>query len=283
MSETTLNRRHELERIFEPVERQAYVDLYEALPDTIASSCGISWSLNSGRLRLTCEAEDHPFFNRVMGVCGSAGNVVPPLEEIVEHYRERGVGRWMLQVAPEDGSTELSHALSEGGLVPLRGWAKHAGLVSRIPRPVEDPRFDLRVELIGRDRAHDWASVLAGEFGFPAGSEEWPSATVGLPGWSHYVVYDVDTPVACAALIARDSVGTLNFAATLESHRRRGAQSALIAARIQEARRSGLEWLVTETDEELPDRPNPSYRNVIRLGLPVRYVRANWGPPSPVE
>ena len=33
------------------------------------------------------------------------------------------------------------------------------------------------------------------------------------------------------------------------------------------------------TDEELPEKSNPSYRNVVRLGLPVRYVRANWGPP----
>ena len=29
---------------------------------------------------------------------------------------------------------------------------------------------------------------------------------------------------------------------------------------------------------DLPDRPNPSARNVVRLGLPVVYVRANWGP-----
>ncbi len=43
----------------------------------------------------------------------------------------------------------------------------------------------------------------------------------------------------------------------------------------------GLEWLVTETDEELPDRPNPSYHNIVRAGMPVRYVRANWGPPPP--
>lgn len=42
-----------------------------------------------------------------------------------------------------------------------------------------------------------------------------------------------------------------------------------------------MEWIVTETDEELPDRPNPSYHNMLRLGLPVRYVRANLGPPKP--
>ncbi len=55
----------------------------------------------------------------------------------------------------------------------------------------------------------------------------------------------------------------------------------MIARRIRDARRMGLDWLVTETDEDLPDKPNPSYRNIVRLGLPVRYVRSNWGPPPP--
>ena len=68
MSETLVNRRHELERIFDPVERQVYVDLYEALPDPIARRYGISWQREAEALRFTCEAENHPFFNRVMGV-----------------------------------------------------------------------------------------------------------------------------------------------------------------------------------------------------------------------
>jgi len=54
-----------------------------------------------------------------------------------------------------------------------------------------------------------------------------------------------------------------------------------VARRVADARTAGAPWVVCETDEERPERPNPSTRNLVRLGVPVAYVRANWGPPKP--
>ena len=271
----------ELEALFEPIERRMYVSLYEVLPDSIARDCAISWTREDRVLRLRCATADHPFFNRVMGVGASGEALEGWLDRLVADYREQGIGRWMLQASPAELSPELERALTERGLVALRGWAKHAARVAEIPRTSGERRCDLRIEAIGPENADDWASILVPAFQYPAAAAAWPAATVGGRGWHHYVAYDGDRPAACAAMFVADRIATLGFAATHESYRRRGAQSALIARRIRDARRMALDWLVTETDEDLPDKPNPSYRNIVRLGLPVRYVRSNWGPPPP--
>jgi len=267
------------ERWLERIERRLYADLYGVLIDSVARECGIEWAWKEPWLRLTCRQADHPFFNRIMGVCDPGQGIDRWLEQTAEHYREHGVKRWMLQVAPSDDGQKLVDAFRAKDLERLRGWAKHVAEVPHLAVPAPDPSFDLRIETISPDRALDWASIVAAEFEFPPDSQGWPAATVGLPGWHHYVVYDDDRPVACSALVAIDRVGTLGFTATLKSHRRRGCQSALIAARLHDARRLDLNWIVTETDEDLPDRPNSSYRNIVRLGLPALWVRSNWGPP----
>ena len=64
--------------------------------------------------------------------------------------------------------------------------------------------------------------------------------------------------------------------ATRPSHRRRGAQGALLARRIRDAADLGCRWLVTETGEDLPERPNPSFRNMLRTGFELAYQRANY-------
>jgi hypothetical protein len=49
-----------------------------------------------------------------------------------------------------------------------------------------------------------------------------------------------------------------------------------MARRIHDAVAMGSEWLVTETGEDLPERPNPSFRNMMRAGFLVAYQRRNY-------
>ena len=56
----------------------------------------------------------------------------------------------------------------------------------------------------------------------------------------------------------------------------RGAQSALLAARIRQARELGCRWVATETGETRPDQPSHSYRNILRAGFTEQFVIANW-------
>lgn len=101
-----MNRNDEMERRFEPIEHALYRDLYAALPETVARRCGISWVEDVGTLRMTCEAADHPFLNRVVGIPGQGAALGGWLESIAEHYRGAGISRWMAQVVPSDLSRE---------------------------------------------------------------------------------------------------------------------------------------------------------------------------------
>jgi hypothetical protein len=56
----------------------------------------------------------------------------------------------------------------------------------------------------------------------------------------------------------------------------RGAQSALIAARMRAAIDAGCGLLVAETGDEQPGEHNTSLHNLLRLGFRVLYKRQNW-------
>ena len=73
----------------------------------------------------------------------------------------------------------------------------------------------------------------------------------------------------------------IGLAATVPEHRGAGAQSALLATRIARARDLGCRSVYVETGERRPDRPDASYRNILRAGFEELYVLANWLSPAP--
>ena len=99
-----------------------------------------------------------------------------------------------------------------------------------------------------------------------------------LGGWVgyHYIAWEDAIAVACGAMYVHENVGWLGVAGTLPSHRKRGAQSALMARRIQDGLSLGCKWFVTETGEDTADRPNPSFHNMMRNGFALAYQRPNY-------
>jgi ribosomal protein S18 acetylase RimI-like enzyme len=65
-------------------------------------------------------------------------------------------------------------------------------------------------------------------------------------------------------------------AATLPEGRNRGAQGALLDARIREARDRGIRYASAETWLENEENPNPSQHNMRRAGLTEVHTRPNW-------
>lgn len=64
--------------------------------------------------------------------------------------------------------------------------------------------------------------------------------------------------------------------ATLAGARGRGAQSALLTARIMAAREAGCRWIVAETGSESPGEHNSSLHNMHRAGFRPLYERLTW-------
>ena len=72
--------------------------------------------------------------------------------------------------------------------------------------------------------------------------------------------------------------GALQAAATLPSHRRRGAQGALVARWIRDGLALGCRFFAAEAAEDTPESPNRSYHNLLRAGFRLAYLRRNYAP-----
>jgi GNAT superfamily N-acetyltransferase len=110
----------------------------------------------------------------------------------------------------------------------------------------------------------------------PATLEPWFGALVGRPGWT-FVVAEADSRIAATGAVFVDgSTAWLGVGATLAEYRNRGAQSALLAARIALAADAGCTAIATETGESIAGEVNPSLNNIRRAGFVQVCSRLNY-------
>jgi GNAT superfamily N-acetyltransferase len=236
-------------------EYAAYADAFRAAPGVaeVAEIGGATCTLVRGL--------GSRIFNRALDLTSTE-----PLDEIAAFF---GDEPWWVS-----DSHGLGDELEERGFVRDYGWMKFSRGVS--PRQA---RSDLDVRLLGPDRAEDFAHIVVGGYDLPEWTAPLATRVVGRPDWSCYVAYDGDEPAGAGALFVQDTVGWLGFAATLPRFRGRGAQSGLLAARIEDARKQGCSTVVTETGELQEGRPSSSYRNILRAGFREAGVQANYRAP----
>ncbi len=275
----------------EQIEIDAWSDFYRAAPARLRSELGIEVVTEGPVTAFRVPGLDVLAFNRALGLDPSSRRrserAVPRglFERLTRRYRSAGVGRFFVQAPPEAAADGLGRALEASGFRPYNRWMKLARDVRPGRRSAPDPEpdrvsapapTDLEIREIGPERADAFGAVLVTAFGWPEALADWVSAVVGRPGWRHYLACDGARPVATGALFARAGTAWLDFASTLPGHRGRGAQTALLARRIRDARTLGCRRLVLETGEDLPDRPMPSFRNARAAGFAVAYARPNY-------
>ena len=107
---------------------------------------------------------------------------------------------------------------------------------------------------VGVAEAQDFGRIVATGYGLPDAVVPW-AARAPEAGWDCWLALDGDEPAAAAGVFIDEGVGYLGFAATLPEHRGKGGQNALLAERIEHARASGCDVVVTETGE-LRDEPS---------------------------
>lgn len=216
------------------------------------------------------EAPDSPMLNRVVGLGvekpateANVDNVLAAIAAGITYY---------VAIAPAARPADLPEWLRARGLEPGWGW-----MVFR--RDVENPpsaETSLRlVEVGAADEAAAFARVVRMSYGLPAAAEA-RLARAADGGWLCWLAFDGDEPVGAAGLYAAEGLGYLGLAGTLPEHRGKGAQNALLAARIRRAADLGCDLVVTETGERRDDRPSSSYRNILRAGFAEGAVTANW-------
>jgi GNAT superfamily N-acetyltransferase len=263
------------EAALELAEADGYGEIFRAAPDSVRRAHGVDVREVAGA---TCillgAAPGQLMLNRVngLGLRGPAGDA--ELDEIDAFFRAGGT-QYAIGVSPL-APPDLAPRLVERGFERGYAWMKFR----RGVEPPPEVATTLRVEEIGAEDGAAFGTIVARGFGLPAVAGEWFAALAEWPRFHLFLAYDGDEPAGAGALFVGDEVGWLGVAATLPEHRRKGAQGALLAARIRRARELGLSALATETGERTADRPSGSYRNILRLGFEELYLRPNYVSPA---
>lgn len=256
----------------EQIEINAWADLYEAAGTLKDNPCGISIHREEPYVAMSVAGFDILALNRIIGWGEGPQRSVHNLRKIINIFRQAGALRIFLQLHPSLVDADAGETLRETGFTYYNNWVK----LYRKAEPLTGVKSDLRIEEIGPERADDFARVLLEGFEWDRRLRPWMGSVAGRPNWHLYLAFDGERPVATGAFYRSGEYAWVDMAATLADCRGRGAQAVLMQRRIADAIKLGCKYLVVETAEETPERAAPSYRNMLRFGFEVAYVRPNY-------
>ncbi len=257
----------------EMAEARAIADLFAAAAEQPGNPTAAACAAPGDGAAFALGAVDIAFFNRVVGVGVARRAIESDVDAVVAFFDGHGRSVSAAQLAHHATPPDLVRWFEGRGYTPSRNWVKMWHALEDLPTAVTD----FRIELVGPEWADDFARIgMVEAYGFPPETGPLASSAVGRPGWRHYLGFADETPVSAAAMWTGADVAWLGFGATTEAFRGRGGQSAMFARRLRDAREAGCRLAITETGEETPEQPNPSYRNMVRSGFQLAYPRRNW-------
>ncbi|MFN8534791.1 MAG: hypothetical protein U0556_14740 [Dehalococcoidia bacterium] len=259
-------------RLGEAIERDAVEDAIAATPAEVARQLGLRVRRFGETAVVSASNAPTVWVNRTIGLGLDGLPTDTTLDSIIDELRAHAPAAFALQISPLADRPEIGGWFAAKGLHYTGAWTR----LVRGAEPPQPVKTEVRVEQAETADAEHWATILGVGFGLPVEMCVPFSATIGRPGWLHYLGYLGDQPVACAAMFVRDGSANLGYTATLPEARGRGAQSALIARRIGDAIALGCRFLTAEVEESTEQHPNPSHFNLVRAGFTIAYNRHNW-------
>ena len=254
---------------------------YETSADPVTmGALGIAAERIGGGVALSMRHDVTGYWSKALGFGFAEPVTANLIERVVEHYRGENSPGATIQIAPAVQPADWDEICAHHDLRPGTPWIKLASGVDDLTLSVDTT---LRIGPVGPDSVQEWATATLCGFGMPVdGLADMLAASTSHQGFRPFAAWDGDQIVATANLFIHGEVGSLNTTATLPSHRNRGAQSALIAARAGAAIEAGCRWVVAETGKPGAGESNPSLTNLMRCGLRPLYERQNWAW-SPVD
>lgn len=259
----------------EQVELAGWAELWAAAPLELAARHGIEATFIGGALCTSAGEQASTMLNRVVGLGLDAPATDDDLEAI-ESFFARHEQPFYISLNPKAKPSDLPARLERRGFTDGYAWMKF----TRGAEPPPPTETALRVQMVEPEHGADFGEVVAAGYELEPFTADW-LAELPRTSWRCYVAYDGEEPAGAAALYVHDRTGYLCFAATRPEHRRKGAQSVLLATRIRDAIEAGCRRMVTETGERIPLKPSNSYRNILRFGFAEDYLRPNYLSPEP--
>jgi hypothetical protein len=175
----------------EAVERDAWLDIYAAVPPPIRAALGIVQRRTDDGALLICRAIDHLQFNRLgyLGITASAR--AETVDAVLADFDAAGVKNWIVHVA--QGVDSLNALCGARGLTPHpRIWAKFI----RDNRAAPTVATSLAVREVDAADGRAFGAAAAQGFGMPPAAGNWLAALAGRQRWRCFVGFDGDTPAA---------------------------------------------------------------------------------------
>ncbi|MFG1604134.1 hypothetical protein [Actinoplanes sp. NPDC049265] len=257
-------------RALEAVEGAYLKAIAEATPVGVRERLGMTAAAVGDGTVLALRDDGHALFNRASGFGEPVTEEV--LDRIIEVFRAAGASSATLKFAPSVVPAGLGAAR---GLTPQPATVKVVRAAGRVP----GAPTGLRVGPVSAEDEERWLRVVLDPFDEPPPLlGDVLGATFRHRGSRRFGAWDGDELVACGVLFVDGPTGVLKSGATIASRRSRGAQSALIAARVAAAAEAGCRWVVSETAAPEPGRRVTSLDNLLRAGFvhAYDYVNLRW-------
>lgn len=250
----------------ERVELLSVLDLFAAAPPELAAELDLAVLELDGATAFSVGAEPKPLiFNRIVGLADEG-----PLAELERWFASRSCP---LAIPLQPGSP-LEEVLRRHGFRPSRSYLRFRRGVESPP----EPATSLPTGPIDRSRADEYGDLVAAVFGLPARGPlaRWFAMLPGRESWICMGALDGDRLVGSALAYLAGDHAWLGAAGTLSEARGRGAQTALLAARIRAVLAAGASVLTTETDDQVDGAAGTSFRNVVRAGFAEAFRQRWW-------
>jgi GNAT superfamily N-acetyltransferase len=245
------------------------------LPEPLLTKLGITGRRFGRGIALSVRNDPSLFWSRVQGFGFDEPVTGELVGEVLDFFRAAGTPATNFHLPPEVLPADWAEICQAHGLTKGPTLVK----LVRDRSPAEPVATSLRVGPIAVEDREAWAAVQIECFEMPDPDgmlAEMLALINDVPGVTGYAAWDGDKLVATAALSVDGEVGEFVSASTLPEYRGRGAQSALLARRTEDAVAAGCRWLGAETGKPAEGESNPSLDNLQRAGFKILYNRPIW-------
>ncbi|MFI2302015.1 GNAT family N-acetyltransferase [Actinacidiphila glaucinigra] len=265
--------------VAERSEAEALYRFETEVPGSVRAALGMNAARIGGGVVLSMRDDPTRFWSKALGFGVTAPVTAEVISAVCDFYRSEGTSQAVLQIAPAFLPEDWDDIRAREGITAGSSWVK---LVCPVEEAVAraralEPPAGIRVAPVEADRAQEWGAVVTRAFGMPEEHyARMTAASVGRRGWHPFAAL-LDGEIVGTGTMHADGDAAQFFAGAVLPHaRKRGGQTALLAARALRARDLGCRVLVAETGAEAPGTRNSSLHNMLRLGFQVAYERRNW-------
>ena len=181
----------------EMAEARDWGDMFAATAEQPGNPMGAHVETPGDGVVFALTALDTFLCNRALGIGVARRAIQSDVDAAVGFVDRLGRTDTAAPLSPHATPPDLRVWFEERGYVPSRNWVKLWHDLRALPTA----STDLRIELVGPEWAGDFARISVVEaYGFPPEIAPAVWATMGRPGWRHYLGFDGDAPVSSGAM-----------------------------------------------------------------------------------